>query len=152
MIALSVAKLNFFFRRKAKILSEYSQNRKKNYFCGKFGSITRLEVCEKARNVFVTSLRMSDLKVLHIITSSLSFFDFTRIFTLFSLVFRTSKFLELMNLIKQLFHSRLLDMRLVIANSARRLFTISYPTGAHGIIVQYIRIFSIGLKLACNGG
>ena len=41
-------------------------------------------------------------------------------------------------LIKQLFHSRLLDMRLVIANSALRphwLFTISYPTRAHGIIV-----------------
>ena len=30
---------------------------------------------------------------------------------------------------KQLFHSRLLDMRLVIANS--------YPTRAHGIIVNY---------------
>ena len=33
------------------------------------------------------------------------------------------------NLIKQLFHSRSLDMRLVIANS--------YPTRAHGIIVNY---------------
>ena len=32
-------------------------------------------------------------------------------------------------LIKQLFHSRLLDMRLVIANS--------YPTSANGIIVNY---------------
>ena len=32
-------------------------------------------------------------------------------------------------LIKQLFHSRLLDMRLVIANS--------YPTRAYGIIVKY---------------
>ena len=37
------------------------------------------------------------------------------------------------NLIKQLFHSRLLDMRLVIANS--------YPTRAHGIIVKYSPIF-----------
>ena len=34
------------------------------------------------------------------------------------------------NLIKQLFHSRLWDMRLVIANS--------YPTRAHGIIVKYL--------------
>ena len=48
-----------------------------------------------------------------------------------------------MNLIKQLFHSRLLDMRLVIANSALRayaprwLFIISYPTSANGIIVNY---------------
>ena len=32
------------------------------------------------------------------------------------------------NLIKQLFHSRLLDMKLVIANS--------YPTRVHGIIVN----------------
>ena len=54
----------------------------------------RLEVCEKARNVFVMSLLMSDLNVLHIFASSSSFFDFARIFTLFSLVFRTSKFLE----------------------------------------------------------
>ena len=43
------------------------------------------------------------------------------------------------NLIKQLFHSRLLDMRLVIANSALRAslaITISYPTRAHEIIVK----------------
>ena len=36
---------------------------------------------------------------------------------------------SVLNLIKQLFHSRLLDMRLVIANS--------YPTRACGIIVKY---------------
>ena len=43
-------------------------------------------------------------------------------------------------LIKQLFHSRLLDMRLVIANSTLGwLFTISYPTRTHGIIVNYKR-------------
>ena len=41
------------------------------------------------------------------------------------------------NLIKQLFHSRLLDMRLVIANSC--------PTRAHEIIVNYIQIHS-----SCN--
>ena len=55
------------------------------------GLFRRLEVREKARNVFVMSLRLSDLKVLHIIASSSSFFDFARIF---SLVFRTSKFLQ----------------------------------------------------------
>ena len=47
-----------------------------------------------SRNVFVISLRLSDLKVLQIIASSSSFFDFALIFSLFSLVFRTSKFLE----------------------------------------------------------
>ena len=54
----------------------------------------RFEVREKARNVFVMSLLLSDHKVLHNIASSSSFFDFARIFSLFLLVFRTSKFLE----------------------------------------------------------
>ena len=67
---------------------------------------------------FVTNLRLSDHKVLNNIgSSSGSFLDFARIFSLFSLVFRTSNFWSLRNLIKQLFHSRLLDMRLVIAKS-----------------------------------
>ena len=74
------------------------------------------------------------------------FFDFARIFSLFSFVFRTSNFWSLRNLIKQLFHSRLLDMRLVIANS--------YPTRTHGIIVKYlyylyIYIHEILLKSYC---
>ena len=82
---------------------------------------------------FVTSLRLSDHKVvstkshLHQVV-----FDFARIFSLFSLVFRTSNF---WSLIKQLFHSRLLDMRLVIANEAR---SASYPTRAHGMIANYL--------------
>ena len=55
----------------------------------------RLDICEKVRNSsFVMSLRLSDHKVLHSIASSSSFFDLARIFSLFSLVFRTSKFLE----------------------------------------------------------
>ena len=44
------------------------------------------------------------------------------------------------NLIKQLFHSGLLDMRLVRPTrpyGPRWLFTISYPMRAHGIIVKY---------------
>ena len=80
----------------------------------------RLEVREKARNVFVMSPRLSEHKELHNIAFSSSFFfDFARIFSLFSLLFRTSNLWSLMNLIKQLIHSRLLDMRLVIANSAQ---------------------------------
>ena len=46
---------------------------------------------------------------------------------------KISKYKSVQNLIKQLFHSRLLDMRLV---RPRWLFTISYPTRAHGIIVK----------------
>ena len=53
-----------------------------------------LEIREKVRNVFVMSLRLSDHEVLHNIASSSTFFDFARIFSLFSLVFRTSKLLE----------------------------------------------------------
>ena len=61
--------------------------------CDLSPSVSRpLEVREKARNVFVMSLRLSDHKVLHNITTSSSFF--ARIFSLFSLVFRTSKLLE----------------------------------------------------------
>ena len=70
---------------------------------------------------FVMSLRLSDHRVLHNISSSSSFFSISLGFSrFFSLVFRTSNFGSLRNLIKQLFHSRLLDMRLVIANSALR--------------------------------
>ena len=68
---------------------------------------------------FVMSLRLSDHKALQNIASSSSFFfDFARIFSLFAPVFRISNFWSLRNLIKQLFHSRLLDTRLVIGNLA----------------------------------
>ena len=61
----------------------------------------RLEVRElKRQEIFVMSLRLSDHKVLHNIASSSGFLDFARIFSLFSLVFRTSKFLELKQFIK----------------------------------------------------
>ena len=83
----------------------------------------RLEVREMARKLmfFVMGLSLSD----HMVVYSIShvhqvFFDFARIFSLFSLVFGTSNFWCSRNLIKQLFHSRLLDVRLVIANSALR--------------------------------
>ena len=71
---------------------------------------------------FVMSLRLSDHKVLLNIAFSSSFFDLALIFSLFSLVFRTSNFWSLSNLLKQLFHSRLLDMRLVIGESVFTLF------------------------------
>ena len=76
--------------------------------------------------IFVMSLRLSDQKVLHNITSSSSFFRFRSDFLTFLLVFRTSNFWSLRNLMKQLFHSRLLDMRLVIANKARSALLAIY--------------------------
>ena len=45
-------------------------------------------------------MSLSHHNVLHNIASSSSFFDFARIFSLFSRVFRTSKFLEFYEFIK----------------------------------------------------
>ena len=75
MIALSRAKLNIF-SPESKISLRIKPKKKRQ------------------ENVFVMSLRLSDHKVLHNIASSASFLDFARIFSLFSLVFRNSKFLE----------------------------------------------------------
>ena len=71
----------------------------------------RLEVREKVRNVFVMSLRLSDHKVLHNISISLGFARF------FHSYFVLSKLLEFKEFDKKIFHSLLLDIRLVIANS-----------------------------------
>ena len=43
-------------------------------------------------------------------------------------------------LMKQLFHSRLLDMRWLYSHAPRWLSIISYPTRAHGIIVKYLTL------------
>ena len=91
MIALSVAELKIFTPE-----SEISLGimQKKNVFVESLDQFRSLEVREKERNVFVISLRLSDHKVLHNIESSSSLFDFARMFSLFSLVIRTSKLLE----------------------------------------------------------
>ena len=68
----------------------------------------------------VMSPRLSDHKMLHNIASSSSLFRFRSDFLAFFTRISYFKFLELKNLIKQLFYSRLLDMRLVKANSALR--------------------------------
>ena len=67
---------------------------KKKLFVETLDQFRRLEVREKIRSVFVMNLRLSGHKVLHNIASSSSFFDFAQIFSLFSLVFRTSTFLK----------------------------------------------------------
>ena len=80
---------------------------------------------------FVMTLRLPDhTEVLHNIATSSSFFSISLGFSPFlRAYFELQNFWSLRNLIKQLFHSRLLDIRPVIANS--------YPTRAHGIIVNY---------------
>ena len=78
----------------------------------------RLEVREMARKLmfFVMSLRLSDDKVLHNIASSSSFFRCLSDFLAFFAPISYFKFLEF----KEFNKTRLLDMRLVIANSALR--------------------------------
>ena len=129
MTALSVAK--------PKMKQNFSLNKvkkEKNFFVESLDQCRRLEVREKARNVFVMSqyvcltTRCYTTSHLHQIV-----FDFARIFTLFSLVFRTLNFWSLRNLIKQFFHSRLLDMGLVIATSALRASLAIYH------LISYVR-------------
>ena len=91
MIALSVAKLKTFTPESE---ISFGIKQKKNVFVESLDHFRSLEIREKVRNVFVMSLRLSDHEVLHNIASSSTFFDFARIFSLFSLVFRTSKLLE----------------------------------------------------------
>ena len=68
MIDLSVAKLKVFSPE-----SEISlwRKQKKKVFLDNWVKFRRLEAREKVRNVFVTSLRLSDHKVLHDIASVL---------------------------------------------------------------------------------
>ena len=97
------------------------KKKKKTFFVESLDQCRRLKVREKARNVFSdepTSVWPHGVTQHRIFIKF--FFHFTRIFSLFSLVFHTSNFWSLRNLIKQLFHSRLLDMWLGIANSALR--------------------------------
>ena len=100
-----------------------------------------LEIREKVRNVFVMSLRLSDHQVLHNIASSSSFLDFARIFSLFSLAFRTSKLLEFKE-----FNKTIIPFVLVVYETGYSqlgatcfigyLPSHQYPTRAHGIIVN----------------
>ena len=109
MIALSVAKLKMF-----------SPESKKNFFVESLDQYQHLEVREKARNVFCDepTSAWSQRVTQHCIFIKF-FCNFATIFSLFLLVFHISNFWSLTNLMKQLLHSRLLNMRLVIANSMR---------------------------------
>ena len=75
---------------------------------------------------FVMSLLLSDHKVLHNIASSSSFFSFSLGFSVFFARISYFKFLEFKEFNKT-----------IIPFAPRWLFTISYPTRVHGIIVKY---------------
>ena len=88
------------FAGKRKFSLNKAKKEKKKLFCRKSGSMPTFRSTRKGKKcVFVTSLRLSDHKVVitqHRILINF-FFDFARIF---SLVFRTSNFWSLRNLIK----------------------------------------------------
>ena len=143
MIALSVAKLKMFSPESETFLW-IKPKKKRKLFCGKSGTMPTFRSARKGKKCFLCWAYVC-LTTRCYTTSHLRqvFFDFARIFSLFSLVFRTSNFWSLRNLIKQLSHSRLLDMRLVIANSALSAslaiyHLISYAR-AHGIIVRLLK-------------
>jgi len=118
MIALSVAKPKMF-SPESEIFLWIKPKKKKKLFCGKFGSMPTFRSTRKGKKIFVFCDEPTSVWPQGCYTTShlQVFFDFARIF---SLVFRISNVRSLRDLIKQLFHLHLLDMRLVIANSALR--------------------------------
>ena len=126
-------KAKFFCAGKRKF--SLNKAKKKTFFGGKFGSLPtfRSLVREKARNVFVMSLRLSDHKVLHNIASSSGFLDFAWNLSLFSLVIRTSKFWEFKE-----FNKTIISFALV-----------GYETGYYLLIlVGPMRTLKAGQKIA----
>ena len=117
MIALSVTKLKMLLPE-SKIFVWIEPKKKKKIFCRKFGSMPTLRSMRTGKKCFLRRAYVCLTTRCYTMSHLQVFFRFCSVFLLFSLVFRTSKFWSLRNLIKQLFHSRLLDMRLVIVNSA----------------------------------
>ena len=102
-----------------------------------FDQCRRLQVREKARNVFVMSLRLSDHKVVTQRRISSSFFFISLGFSNF---FRSYFVLQIFGFKE--FNKTIIPFALVgyetgYSQLGATLFTISYPTRAHGIIVNY---------------
>ena len=116
MIALSVAKLKMFSLESEIFL--WIKPKKKTKIVESLDQCPRLEVREKARWWASTSVWAQGF------TQHRIFIKFFSMSLGFSRLFRSYFVLQifgvLRNLIKQLFHPRLLDMTMVIANSAIR--------------------------------
>ena len=115
MIGLSVAKLKTFTPESE---ISFGIKQKKNVFCGKFGSLSKLRDTRKCKKCFcdepLTTRYYTTSHLHQFFSISLGFSRFFRSY------FVLLNFWSLRNLKKQLFHSRLLDMRVVIANSGLR--------------------------------
>ena len=119
MIALSVAKLKMFSSECKISLWIKPKGRKKTFFVESLDQFRRLEVREKGKKCFCdepASVWQQGITSVLIKFFSISL-GFARFFRSY---FVLPNFWSWRNLIKQLFHSRLLDMSLVIANSALR--------------------------------
>ena len=112
-----------FFAGKQNFSLNKAKKKKRKRFCGKFGSSPTFRNTRKGKKCFYDEpLFLSHYKVLHNIASVLiKFFRFlSHLLAFFARISYFLNFWSLRNLIKQSLHSRLLDMRLVIANSALR--------------------------------
>ena len=118
---LRVRKLKMFSPESEIFLWIKPKKKEKTFFCGKFGSMPTFRSTRKSKKCFLRWAHVC-LTTRCYATSHLHqvFFRFRSDFLAFFARISYFNFLELKNLIKQLFHSRLLDMELVIANSALR--------------------------------
>ena len=98
MIAVRFAnKKLIFFRRKAKFISHWIKPKKKKNLSEKFGSIPTFRSTRKGKKCFCDEPTYTSVwpqGITHYCISIKFFFVFAQIFSLFSLLFRTSKFLE----------------------------------------------------------
>ena len=118
MIALSVAKLKMF-SPKSKTFLSIEPKKKKKSFLWKVWINADVKKYAKRQEMFFVMSQYVCLTTRCYTTSHLHqvSFDFARIFSLFSLIFRTSNFWSLRNLIK---------MRLIIASSVLRALLAIY--------------------------
>ena len=101
---LRYALLNFFVFARWR---NFSLKEKKKRFCGKFGSIPPDVLKRKGKKCFCDEPASVWPPVITLHRIFIFFFDFARIFSLFSLVFRTSKLLEFKEFYKTVIPFRL---------------------------------------------
>ena len=129
MIALSVAKLKMF-SPESEIFLWIKPKKKKKLFCGKFGSMPTFRSTRKGKKCFFLwwayvclTIRCYTTSHLHqVFSTSLGLSRF----------FRSYVVLQIFG-VKE-FNNTIIPFALV---GYDWLFTISYPTSAHGIIVKY---------------
>ena len=140
MIALSVGKLKMF-SPESEIFLRIKSKKKKKLFWGKFGTMPTFR---KGKKCFLWWAYVClTTRMLHNIASSSSFFRFRSYFLAFFARISYFKFLEFKEFNKTIIPFALVGYRTGYAT----LFTISYPTRAHGIIVNYSALKPLANRL-----